>query len=295
MGHTSLDYTNSADQEAYWDFTWGDMDKDVIANGEAMKTNFEALGGTEAGIYIGYSQGTIQMLVALIQDEALVTSSFQRAVLLAPCLVDYEPTDPDLSEEAMAVIGLASSYGIYSVPMTEGWSDAQDLVCSDTDDLLKETYCDEYADYDESYLGRTSTKNNDHWTQNVLTQRFQPYNENWAYPDNHEVEEYDLSAITDMPISLYVGQDDGICTEAWAEVLADSLSTLQYHYIFPGKDHGYFVSGNGATYIELLHNEVTAGILDAPVKMELEAGAQAGIAVFTVAAAVIFAAVQSIF
>ena len=47
LGHTSLDYTNSADQEAYWDFTWGDMDKDVIANGEAMKTNFEALGGTE--------------------------------------------------------------------------------------------------------------------------------------------------------------------------------------------------------------------------------------------------------
>ena len=98
-----------------------------------------------------------------------------------------------------------------------------------------------------------------------------------------------------MPISLYVGKDDSICTEAWAEVLADSLSTLQYYYLFPGKDHGYFVAGNGATYIELLHNEVTAEILDTPIKMTLEAGAQAGIAVFTVAAAVIFAAIQSIF
>ena len=123
-------------------------------------------------------------------------------------------------------------------------------------------------------MGKTSTKNNDHWTQNVLTQRFQPYNENWAYPDNHNVDEYDLSAITEMPISLYVGKDDGICTEAWAEVLADSLSTLQYHYLFPGKDHGYFVAGNGATYIELLHNEIGAELLDTPVKMELEAGAQ---------------------
>ena len=98
-----------------------------------------------------------------------------------------------------------------------------------------------------------------------------------------------------MPISLYVGEDDAICTAAWAEDLASKLSTLQNHYVFEEKNHFYFGFGNGPNYIELLHNEIGAAFLDTPNKMEVDAGAQAGFAVFTLAATVIFAAISSIF
>lgn len=50
MRHNSLDYQDSIDAEDYWNFTYQDMYKDTIANGEAMMANNS---GTEKGIYIG--------------------------------------------------------------------------------------------------------------------------------------------------------------------------------------------------------------------------------------------------
>ena len=69
------------------------------------------------------------MLVALTKNETSVMDSFQRAILLAPCTVVFELTDPDLSELAMGAIGLARGRSIYSVPEIEGWTDTQELVC----------------------------------------------------------------------------------------------------------------------------------------------------------------------
>ena len=98
-----------------------------------------------------------------------------------------------------------------------------------------------------------------------------------------------------MPISLYVSEDDAICTAAWAEDLAGKLFTLQNHYVLEEKNHYYFTFGNGPYFIELLHNEIGAEFLDTPNKIKVDAGAQAGFNVFTMAATVIFAAITSIF
>ena len=51
---------------AYWDFTWADYAKDVLANVEKMYQNTPS---TAKGHYVGYSTGSIQMLVALIESE----------------------------------------------------------------------------------------------------------------------------------------------------------------------------------------------------------------------------------
>ena len=60
-----MTFSSVTDQADYWNFTWADMAEDVVANVSAMSTN----SGTGKGWYIGYSQGTIQILVALSKFE----------------------------------------------------------------------------------------------------------------------------------------------------------------------------------------------------------------------------------
>lgn len=114
-GHASLDYQIEADQQAYWDFSHGDYYKDVIANGQAIKENFT---GTEKPVYVGYSQGTVQLLIGLTLVESEITDLYQRAVLLAPCTIFGTDADEDRSPETVGTIGTGRSRGIYSVPQT---------------------------------------------------------------------------------------------------------------------------------------------------------------------------------
>ena len=70
-GHTTLDF-KAADESAYWNFSWGDFPADILASAEAMYNNAKLTNGSAAavkGYYIGYSQGTIQMLAALATIE----------------------------------------------------------------------------------------------------------------------------------------------------------------------------------------------------------------------------------
>ena len=54
------------------------------------------------------------------------------------------------------------------------------------------------------------------------TRRFQRFVEEWSFdPLVYEAEEYDLTSITEMPISLVVGTEDRYCPLSKAEWLAD--------------------------------------------------------------------------
>ena len=61
-GHTQLS-SPAENPELYWNFSWHEMAFDVLANSKAMIEN--AAGGYSKGWFIGYSQGTIQAVVAL--------------------------------------------------------------------------------------------------------------------------------------------------------------------------------------------------------------------------------------
>ena len=54
--------SNPAD---YWDFGYEGLIIDVLAQGAAIKANYEQLGGTSKPVYIGYSMGTLQMIAGL--------------------------------------------------------------------------------------------------------------------------------------------------------------------------------------------------------------------------------------
>jgi len=90
-------------------------------------------------------------------------------------------------------------------------------------------------------------------------QRFQHYVEDWGFPDNHTAEEYDLSLIKQMPISLFVGERDGLCTPERADWFTDNVTaTIQNHYVLKGKDHVYPGVSNNPELIDLFVGEVYA-------------------------------------
>jgi len=69
------------DPAKYWNFSFEEFGLDVVANSKAM----HASSGTGKGYYIGYSQGTIQALVALAKYENELADYLNRVILFAPC------------------------------------------------------------------------------------------------------------------------------------------------------------------------------------------------------------------
>ena len=105
---THKTYSASTNQAEYWNFTFADMAEDVLANVKAM--NISA--GTGKGWYYGWSQGTIQMLVALAKYETELTSYLNRVILLAPCMIGItDRTEPDLSWKGMSFSYRSLSWG----------------------------------------------------------------------------------------------------------------------------------------------------------------------------------------
>ena len=76
---------------------------------------------------------------------------------------------------------------------------------------------------------------------NTAAQRFQPFVEDWKYPDVWSAPEYDLTSIKTLPISLIVGQNDEVCTVERAVMLASELETMQGLIMMEGWDHNEFM------------------------------------------------------
>ena len=79
--HETLDATEDA--EEFWDFSYQDFDKDVLAELAAM---YEDAGDTK-GYYFGYSEGTILFLAAMSEQEEAFLQYVNKAVLLAACSI----------------------------------------------------------------------------------------------------------------------------------------------------------------------------------------------------------------
>lgn len=103
------------DQEKYWDFTWADMAEDARASVKAMTKH----NGAEKGFYVGWSQGTIQMTVALTKYEDELSNYLEKIVYFTPCTIGLGTSlEPDLSEQSMNLETkwLREELGIYAVP-----------------------------------------------------------------------------------------------------------------------------------------------------------------------------------
>ena len=88
-----------------------------------------------------------------------------------------------------------------------------------------------------------STKVWEHTAQNYVAQRFQKYVDNWS-DTNQSAEEYDLTNISSMPVSLFVAEADQECTAATAERTLEDVATIQNFVTLTGKSHEYFVNAS---------------------------------------------------
>ena len=90
LDHVQYDYME--DQKEFWDFSFHEFANDITASAKVMSEN----AGTGKGWYFGYSQGTIQGMVALATQEDEMAKYFNRVILLAPCFGTDE--DYDMSQ-----------------------------------------------------------------------------------------------------------------------------------------------------------------------------------------------------
>ena len=254
QGHETL---NAIDDVAYWNFSFADMANDVRAFVDKM---YEHAGNEVKGYYVGYSQGTTQMLIALTQTEEELAQKLERIILLAPCTVAGTETEADLSLYSMTGIDNLRSIGVYSVP-TANWAMDRTLICHESTSAM----CAFSRFFSADYPGVTSSKNIEHWNQNTAAQRFQPFVEDWQYPDVWSAPEYDLTSIKTLPISLVVGQNDDVCTVQRAVMLASELETMQGLIMMEGWDHNEFMVNSQPEYFDILLKEVLAEPADQPV------------------------------
>ena len=75
---------------------------------------------------------------------------------------------------------------------------------------------------------------------------------------------YDLAAIDTMPVSLFVGGRDGLCSVGRAQEYADSIGNLQNHYVFKNWGHGHPARGSSDGYMKLIMAEVDGTLLSEP-------------------------------
>ena len=120
--------------------------------------------------------------------------------------------------------------------------------------------CNQKKKIDVDTDAKQSSRNDDHWAQNKYTRRFQRFVEDWAFPDNHEAEEYDMTSVT-IPISLFVAEKDSLCTLEWAEWLAGEVSSLQNFYVIENVEHRWPLTHESVQFMELLLNEVYSDTL----------------------------------
>lgn len=95
QGHKTL----TTDDKAYWEYSWAEMGLyDGPANIKTIKqqTNVEKL------LYLGYSQGTVQMFYGLAHlEESFYADNLYKMVALAPCFVPSSLLCPDIMSETM--------------------------------------------------------------------------------------------------------------------------------------------------------------------------------------------------
>ena len=79
-----------------------------------------------------------------------------------------------------------------------------------------------------------------HFSQIREAVRFQEYVENWSNPGNMEAPLYRIDQISKVPVSIYVGEIDFICTPQVAEEYSEQFGTLQNYYNIKGAGHLWF-------------------------------------------------------
>jgi len=200
MDHVTYDATVDDD---YWLFSWAEMGLyDDPANINAVRdaTGYEKI------FYLGYSQGTIQMHYALAHDLDPFIDSLYKVVHLAPCFVCS--TNPQAYPlELRATACHAFELGVYNMS-GPNWEENKSILCAEWEELCPFiTWFDNFQP--------TSVYSDLYWIMNASVDRFQEYPTDYC-TGKYTAPSIDLSTITGLPISFFVGSDDTTCSYAHA-------------------------------------------------------------------------------
>ena len=159
--------------------------------------------------YIGYSQGTTQMVAGLArQEESYFASRVDKAILLAPCLY---PAQAAPVEFYNAVFPELYRLGVYNA-FDKDWATKVTRVCSNSN----ETACSFVRDGLMVAEG-TSIHALDHFYQIAVTDRFQGYIPDFgAERVSREGALLPIGTIDKVPIQLVVFENDEVCPASFA-------------------------------------------------------------------------------
>ena len=158
---THVQYDWISDAKDYWDFTWADMEWDVLANVQAM---YENAGNDLKGYYFGYSKGSTQMMVALMHHEDTLDQYLERVVFIGPCTIVWGTDEVDLSEKAMNKVSEYRDAGVYAFHGPTYDEDIE-VICEFVN-RLKCRY------FKNRGLESFSMKDREHFTQNQRVNKF---------------------------------------------------------------------------------------------------------------------------
>ena len=262
QSHTSISWPSAE----FYDYDYSGYFYDVAAQTSAMMDNYP---GTELGIYVGFSMGTLQWLGASsmgalgVSPYNSIAQNIQHAILLAPCTII----------ENQGAVGELTNLGIYSIP-SDNWEVDQATICDTLGAESANCYLASYATAEDS--GRLASKILDHVGQNYEVGVFGAYVDDWEN-SSKTVNPWPLEGIT-VPHTLIIAELDDTCPPTTAQTLIDTFSDsgiLAGSYTMLNQTHDFFMYSNAEEYVDALEAEIanviagTAISVDGPFATEV--------------------------
>ena len=255
----------SKNEKKFFDFSWQDMAKDD----KAVIDYIIQQTGQEKVAYVGHSMGTTQMFYALATDEDNYKDKLSLFVALGP-VTKITHTESELLlfsknfyDTMNATADLLGLHNLFAANwLTTG---AMDLFCTHIDTfckLMESFFVTNMTDLDDDarfkvYMGHepngASVKSMLHYAQNMKTDRFQVWSDDFAdliHP-KRETDLIQIENISEVPIAIFAGTHDIIADQTDAHWLRDSLKpeTL-VHYEDVEAGHLTFLVGKDMTYFQ---------------------------------------------
>ena len=224
QGHQTL----TAQDNDYWKFSWAEMGLyDDVANAKLIKKTADV----DKIIYIGYSQGSIQMHYSLANlEDTFWEDILYNVISLAPCFAGY--TADVLNKNYDNAIDKFQSKGVYAINGPNWRTTDIKGICS-----FGKEVCDYYKLVDGAQ--GQSVQSDQHHIQCSTLGRFQEYAPEWG-KGKRETDLVPIENITETPMTFFVANNDVTCKPKQAldhiAKIPSKTKTIQ----LPEKTHEYF-------------------------------------------------------
>ena len=248
QGHETLEAKKDPE---YWAHSYQEMG---LYDDPANIDMITAKTGHDKIYYIGYSQGTIQMIYGLSHNEDYLSQKIIKAILLAPCKIangfkldDGKPNLPFYENNDFKLQDL----GVYAI---KGPNWVRDLIkiCEN----LGSEYC-HMLTMASPGIEAYSTQNELLIDMGFIEQRFQEWTPDYKIGTHTDL--VPIDTISKVPIVMLAGTHDEVCSYSHAEQLRDEIATVEKFVTIVGEGHIFFTYAADSEFVghitDALHHE----------------------------------------